>query len=275
MREQSKTTARLISAAIFILLEIAAINMLKSSSALQNVWINRASHRVMGAFWQRGEHIRGYFSLEKQNAILARENAELSDELRAYREAEAAGIVDKQAKKFGDNYSYLPASIVKMSRNQQHNYIIIDKGSLDGVEPQTGIITNQGVVGIIDAVDRHYSYGLTLMNANVSVSARLGRSGVVAPLVWDGIRSNGAVMKEVPLHASVEPGDTVWTSGFSSIFPPDVPLGVTVNTKTVSGSTNNIVVELFQDFSSLRYVTVVENLQKAEIGALERQEVRK
>ena len=64
-------------------------------------------------------------------------------------------------------------------------------------------------------------------------------------------------------------GDTVYTSGFSSIFPPDIPLGVTGESRIVNGSTSEIKVRLFEDFASLRYVTIVENLGRKEIKLLE------
>ena len=66
-----------------------------------------------------------------------------------------------------------------------------------------------------------------------------------------------------------EPGDTVFTSGYSSIFPPDIALGTTGESKIVNGATYEIEVTLFEDFGSLRYVTIVENLGKDEIRRLE------
>ena len=163
---------------------------------------------------------------------------------------------------------YLPARIVKMSRNSQHNYIILDKGSEDGVQPLSGIISDKGVVGIIDVVDRHYSYGMTLMNTHAQVSARLGRDGIVAPLRWDGLRKNGAVLDNIPLHWPAAPGDTVYTSGFSSVFPADIPLGTAKSTRTVHGATGQVSVVLFQDFSTLRNVTIVLNKGYEEIERL-------
>ena len=66
-----------------------------------------------------------------------------------------------------------------------------------------------------------------------------------------------------------EPGDTVFTSGFSSIFPPDIPLGTTGESKIVNGATYEIQIELLEDFGALRYVTIVENLGKGEMQQLE------
>ena len=86
---------------------------------------------------------------------------------------------------------------------------------------------------------------------------------------WDGRSRNGAVLKEIPHHVEFEPGDTVYTSGFSSIFPPDIPLGTTGKSKIVNGATYEIEITLFEDFGSLRHVTIVENLGKDEINRLE------
>lgn len=269
MPRDPKTIFRLLGAAIFIALEVAALGMLKDSATLQNIWINRASHLVMGKLWSSGETVRNHFSLEKQNAALYEENFRLQEQLRAYKIAEEAEQEAEATVTPSLRFTYIPATVTKISRNSSHNYIILNKGSEDGVKPYSGIITSKGVVGIISAVDRHYSYGLTLMNTNVSVSSRVGHSGTVGPLIWDGRHSNKALLKDLPLHYDMALGDTVRTSGFSSIFPPDIPIGVTGETTVADGSTNVTEVTLFEDFSTLRYVTIVENPERAEISALE------
>lgn len=244
--------------------------LLHSSSSVQNVWLNRASHRTMAFLWGSGETVRSQFQMEELNRTLQAENARLQERLRAY---EALGVEQEElarmAAQEAAKYRYTPATVVKMSRNRTHNYIILNKGSEDGIRPQSGIISDLGVVGIVEAVDKHYCYGLTLMNPEMSIGARLGRSELVAPLSWDGRHSGRAILRNLPPHFNVEPGDTVRTSGFSSIFPPDIPIGVTGESRLVDGSTRQVDVELFQDFSKLRYVTVVENRDRAVIMALE------
>ena len=247
--------------------------MLSRSSTLQNIWINRASHRTMAALWRHGESLRDLLSLEEQNEELIRRNAGLELELEKYRLAEASEAEkDNVAGRESDPFRYIPATVVKMGRNTAHNHIIINKGWEDGVRPQSGIISAYGVVGIIDAVDAHFSYGLTLMNPNISVSARIKRTGYLAPLVWDGRHSDGAYLNDVALHHTVEPGDTVVTSGYSSIFPPDVPIGVAGESVMIDGSVMKTKVRLLQDFSTVKYVTVAVNMDRAEISALEEKE---
>lgn len=267
MRKKRPILPILFSAAIFIAMEVAALNMLRHNARLQEIWIARGAHRVMGTVWGGSEAVRFYFSLRGENARLAEENFALRQELLQYRSAEQA--VSTMTRGTG-GFSYLPANIVKISNNKQHNYLIIDKGSDDGVADQCGIITGNGIIGIVDAVSRHHSYALSFMNSDVSISARIGTEGAVGPLVWDGIHTHGAILKEIPLQYRYAPGDTVYTSGFSSIFPPDIPLGIAGDSKVINGATNEIKVTLFQDFSAVRYVTVVRNDNRAAMEELAR-----
>ena len=259
----------IISAALFIGLEFAALGLLSVSAPIQDVWLNRFSHRTMALLWGGGEGLRGYIGLIKKNEALERENEELSRMIREYSLRKFESETDTPEDLHG--YRYTPASIVKMSRNNQHNYIILDKGTADGVKAETGIITSKGVVGIIDAVGKHHCYGRAFTNANMKLSARLGRFGSVGPLTWDGISSNKATLKELPIHIEVNPGDTVFTSGYSTIFPPDIPVGIAGKSRTVSGTTTEVEVSLFQDFSTVRFVTIVENTRTDAISELEKE----
>ena len=272
--ERKRIGSDILSAAVFVALEIAANVMLSHSSSMQNIWINRASHRVHAAIWSAGENIRNYFTLDKQNKVLAAENVNLSTIVREIGQRDLSYRENHLYDSKVGSFKMTPATIVKASRNSQHNYIILNKGSEDGVKPQTGIVTTHGVIGVVNAVGRHYSYGITLMNPRMSVSARIGFTGMVAPLEWDGLSTDGAVMRGLPLHQQISQGDTVWTSGFSSVFPADIPIGTTGGIRQVDGSTNEVEVNLFQDFSALRYVIITENLDREEIAEVEKEAVR-
>ena len=91
----------------------------------------------------------------------------------------------------------------------------------------------------------------------------------MGPLAWDGISTSGAVLKEIPLQYKYNPGDTVYTSGYSAIFPPDIPIGIAGEARVINGATNEIKVRLFQDHSALKYVTIIQNTRSAEIEEIE------
>lgn len=263
----------LISAAIFIILEVAALTMLSHNAQLQRTWISSGIQGVMGSVWGFTQNISDYFSLRKSNDELAQENFELRLKLAKAEEALTADLkAEIPAGSSVGEYIYIPATIVKISNNTQHNYMIVGKGSNQGVVEGAGVITGKGAVGVIDAVSENYSYARSFKNHEMSISARLGKEGAVGPLSWNGRTGNGAILKEIPHHVEFAPGDTVYTSGYSSIFPPDIPLGVTGASKIVNGATYEIEVKLFEDFGSVRYVTVVENKGQVEMKRLEEEQ---
>ena len=269
MARSRSVGARILCAAVFILLETAAIVMLNHNNSMQRLWTRRLSHGFMAKTWGFTQKVRGYFSLAGQNEELALENHRLREMLREYEDAAKATDISLQSVTRDDGFVYTPAQIIKSGTNSQHNYLILDKGSEDGIVQNSGIISSKGVIGIVDAVSRHYSYAISFLNTEVNISSRLGGTGAVGPLAWDGKNTDGAILKEIPLQYRYSPGDTVYTSGYSVIFPPDIPLGTAGDASIINGATNEITVNLFQDYTALKFVTIVRNTRAAEIEALE------
>ena len=269
MARSRSVGARILCAAVFILLETAAIVMLNHNNSMQRLWTMRLSHGFMAKTWGFTQKVRGYFSLAGQNEELALENHRLREMIREYEDAAKATDISLQSVARDDGFVYTPAQIIKSGTNSQHNYLILDKGSEDGIVQNSGIISSKGVIGIVDAVSRHYSYAISFLNTEVNISSRLGGTGAVGPLAWDGKNTDGAILKEIPLQYRYSPGDTVYTSGYLVIFPPDIPLGTAGDASIINGATNEITVNLFQDYTALKFVTIVRNTRAAEIEALE------
>ena len=270
MRKPGKIVVILFNTAIFIALEIAAFGMLRSSKA-QDFFVSKEAHALMARLWGSTQAVKYYFSLARTNDELAAQNFALTQEVLAWRNAaeqEKRDSITRSIASIGE-FRYMSGTIVKISSNKQHNYLILGQGARDGVVPNSGIITDKGVIGIVDSVSEHYSFALSFMNTEFSLSARIGRDGAVGPLVWDGKSSSGAILKEIPLQYRFEPGDTVYTSGYSSLFPADIPLGVTGESRIVNGATYEIQVRLHQDMGAVRYVTLVNNDSRMEIDSLE------
>ena len=118
--QKSNVIYHLIIAAIFILLEVAALNMLRNNGRLQNIWISKCTHAVMGTVWGSSQEVKQYFSLKTRNAALAQDNHDLRVRLA---ELEAmisdGGTAGKSAPSDGiaGSFRYTPATIVKISNN--------------------------------------------------------------------------------------------------------------------------------------------------------------
>jgi rod shape-determining protein MreC len=159
--QKSNVILYLINAAIFILLEVAALNMLHNNGPLQSTWLSKGSQAVMGTVWGGAQNVKHYFSLKKSNDSLALENHDLRLRIAQF-EAMLEGTQEVQAPMAADakgkagNFVYTPATIVKISNNSRHNYIIIGKGSNDGITKGSGVITGKGAIGVIDAVSSNF-----------------------------------------------------------------------------------------------------------------------
>lgn len=159
---------------------------------LFRIFRREAAHGFMGYGWGITESVKHYFSLASENKKLSEEIFRLNKELAEWKVMKEGMKLDELSSSYhtigtaSDGFSYMPATVVKNSLNKQHNYLIIGKGSEDGVKPQSGIITSEGVVGIVDAVSRHYSYAISFLNTELSISARIGDDGAAGPMDWDG-----------------------------------------------------------------------------------------
>lgn len=264
----------LVTLLLFVILEAGSILMIRKSSVFQNVRITGVLMQFQGKLINAKTNIKYYLSLKSVNEQLAQENNRLLNQLAKYQtQLDTARADSLSYKPLSDSsdFSYIPAKIVGNSINSQHNFIIIDKGRKSGVEKDMGVISPNGVVGVVSAVSENYAYIISLLNINQSVSAKISRSGAFGPLIWNGRSADYALLTEIPQHIKIQVGDSVLTSGFSSLFPADIPLGSIRKSKIIKGTHHEIQVRLFQDFRTLRYVNVVVNSHKSEIDTISNQ----
>ncbi|OJV22271.1 MAG: hypothetical protein BGO30_11190 [Bacteroidetes bacterium 41-46] len=252
----------LVSLLVFIVLQTISIIMISESSFFQQLKISGAYMSIRGALSKSGAEIKYYFSLRDVNRELAAENEALLAELEKLRETDCSRDTSEA------KYTYISAQIVANSTNNKQNFIIIDKGRRDGVEEDMGVVSPNGIVGVVSKVSDRYSYIISLLNINQSVSARIGREGAFGPLFWSGRDASRAVLTDIPQHIRVTVGDTIFTSGYSTIFPPDIPIGTAGRYKIIRGTHKEIQVRFFQDFKTLKFVRVVKSRDKQELDNL-------
>ncbi len=245
---------------LFILLEAACIYMIGHNSLVQQYRILGTVRQIQGFFWEKQSALQEYSSLRTENERLAHENTALMQELYRYKGlVQEDGMADKESP-----FSIITAKVIKNTVNTNHNYLIIDKGSKDGVEIDMGVITPNGVVGITRGVSENYSYVLSFLNTGQQVSARIGHEGAFGPLSWNPEKPGTALLGEIPQHLQINLQDTVFTSGFSSFYPPDIPIGTVQGSKVVNGVHLSIDVKLLQEFRQLKYVMVVKDNNREE-----------
>ena len=257
---------------IFILLEAVSFSLIVQHNNYQRTVFSGHTATFFCYISSTISDIDNYFSLKETNEKLVAENTDLRNRIENIKSAldgQENYIWGEDSSFFDTDYRYQSARMVNSSFNKTKNYITLDKGSSDGVAKEMAVCSREGVVGIIQNASRHYARVLPLVNTNLRVSAKLKKNGYYGSLQWDGNDYRYSYLNDIPFHVDVAQGDTIVTSGFSSIFPEGELIGFveTVNKETANFLT--IKVKLAVDFKKISDVYVVANLNKSEKLELE------
>lgn len=227
---------------------------------------NAAAAKVNGTV----SAITEYINLSKANEALARENAAMHTLLPGsfYIDSVIKTLVTDTVHR--QQYTFVTAKVINNSVNRRNNYLTLDKGGLQGIRPEMGVVCADGIVGIVKDTSGHFSSVLSLLHKDTRISAKVKKSGYIGSLVWDGFDFRHAHLKDIALHVKLVKGDTIVTSSFSSIFPEGIMIGTVEDFEAKEGDNfYSINVKLSTDFSNLSSVYIVENILKTEQQQLE------
>lgn len=171
-------------------------------------------------------------------------------------------------------YEFTVASVVNNSVHQKNNYITINKGSLDGIKKDMGVITSNGVVGTVLNVSANFSTIKSLLHPDTKISVSVDSTATAfGSLVWgDNTESRFAMVRDIPNHVKLYVGQPIYTSGYSTKFPKGIKVGYIVQTDIVSGgSFKDIRILLTTKFEKLTHVYIVKDKlakEKLDLEAL-------
>ncbi len=259
---------------IFLLLEIISFTWIvnKGDKGQQQVWLS-TSNSISGYFNERYSNVRKYWDLPEQNLLLQKENAELRAQLRREKYNNIVDTVNVTDTAYEQRYRYIPALVVNNSVNLQNNYITLNRGRKHGIRPNSAVVSSNGIVGIVLKSSQRYSTVLSLLHRDTRISAMIKRNGFFGSLVWkSNDNSRSMTLDAIPRHADVMVNDTIITSGYSSIFPEGIMIGV-VDTFRFEGGSNfyTIDVRLNTDINKIRSVYVVDDYLREEQLKLEKE----
>ncbi|PSK81523.1 rod shape-determining protein MreC [Prolixibacter denitrificans] len=270
MRNLLRFLAKYHAVFLFVFLEVLSITMIVKYNNYQRVKFLNSSNQLTGSIYDGYWGIAQYFSLKQLNDELAEENAKLRSELMREELSKIGNDAPQQDSLYQQNFFFLTAKVINNSVNRVHNYILLNKGSRHGIKPDMGVVSSNGVVGVVTNVSKNYCTVISLLNNRLKISAKIKRNNYFGSLTWNGDDYRKAELDEIPFHVDVAKGDTIVTSGYSAIFPEGLMLG-TVSDYSLQGGSNfyKITVDLSVDFKNLVYVDVIQNKTRDEILKLE------
>ena len=260
---------------LFLLLEVASFILLFRFNHYQQSVYFTSANGVAGKVYEISGGITSYFHLKTANEDLLDRNMWLEQRLSFLENVLKEKGLDSarlysMERLAPTEYQIFKANVIKNSLNKADNYITLDRGTTEGIRPEMGVVDANGVVGIVYKTSPHYSLVIPLLNSKSSISCKIVGSDYFGYLKWEGGNSRFAYLKDLPRHAEFNLGDTVVTSGYSTVFPEGVMVG-TVDDMSDShdGLSYLLKIKLATDFGKVSNVRVRSRNGQDEQKALE------
>jgi rod shape-determining protein MreC len=225
----------------------------------------------------RVQALQDFFTAPRDIASLRARNAELQAEVSQLQ----AQVIDLQQRvnetetlralvdfsRSNPESTYRAAAVIGRDPSPFLHYVVINRGSNDGIRRGMPVVANQGLIGRIDAVIADAA-GVQLITDRASwINVRLLNADTDAVLV--GSVTGDVSLDMISQDATVEAGDLILTSGLGGGYPPDLIIGQVVSIRSLD-------VELFQqavvqpsvDFTRLEIVLVITNFRPVDISPL-------
>ena len=223
-----------------------------------------SSNFIFSSLYDTKFTVSKYLNLELQNQLLLEENKNLKKIL---------FNSETPTKSFDSinsiGFEVMTASVIKNSYSKSNNFITINKGSKHGIGIDNGVISSNGVVGIIDKTTTNYSRLISILNTNFLLNAKFKNSNYFGVLSWNGKNINKVQLKDVPKQAKIKIGDTIVTGGNSLIFPKGILIGYIQSFK-LDNSENYLELEvnLSTDMTNIENLYIINNNNATEINLL-------
>lgn len=234
-----------------------------------------SSNSVVSEMYVWSNSVVEFFKLSTANDNLSNENTDLKNQL-----------IDLQNKLYtlekNDNdslrfeippemeYRFISAKVINSSTNKLLNYITINKGINDGVRIDMGVISDEGVVGIVKNVSKRFAVVIPVLNPKIEISCRFKRNNYSGSLLWSGEDYRYSNLTDIARHVELSLGDTLITSGLTSTFPEGIPVGIIDDFQIKeSDAYYKINVKLAVNFRTLSHVKIINYLNYKEQRNLE------
>lgn len=201
--------------------------------------------------------------LESQIADLTNENAQLKELEAQYNVV--AGLLDYASA--NPDRRYLAADVVARDESLFLRYVLLNKGTNDGVIRGMPVVTDQGLVGLITEATANASKVILITDASAAVNVRLQESRAEGVMV--GQESGELRLLYITQDADMKQGDRIVTSGLGGTYPAGIVVGTV---SSVRRRTNDVSQEAdvapSVDFTRLETVLIITNFTPPDLGPL-------
>lgn len=258
---------------LFVILEAIALSSLIRFNIYHEAVFLSTANQTSGYILSKKAETLSYFALKQENQRLHLQNTRrLNDSFNT-----SFSVLGMDSFVIRDSirepwFSFIPSTVINNSTHKTRNYLTITGGKKNGIHKNMGVISPDGVVGIVVDVSDHFALVMSLLHDQFKLKPKIAENNYFGELIWDGEDPTFAHIDKISRHYPIRKGQKVVTSAYSHLFPANVPVGVVEEVKKyVKRPFSEIKVKLATDFGNLQSVYVVKHIYRSEIIELEQQ----
>ncbi|MBO7506179.1 MAG: rod shape-determining protein MreC [Paludibacteraceae bacterium] len=260
---------------VLAVLLILSIVMLGTSLSFNEHSLARGVQSIVGPIQKSGAGMIHRFRLGPENEELVKQNIELMREREnMYIEKDDTTLTemsqpDSLHRERIRMYDYTYAHVIFRTVDRAFNYMIVDKGAKDGICRDMAVLSPSGVAGVVTDVSSNFATVRPILHPESRISAVVTPANQNGTVIWEGDDPRVAYLEAIPQHSEINIGDSVFTNGYSNIFPKGLLIG-TVKEVQVGNNASflTIKVKLATKYTDIYTVYLVENLFKSELDTL-------
>lgn len=255
---------------LFVIFEIVCFTLIINYNKTQKDIFLNSSNLFAAELNNQRNKITQYTNLKMQNDSLLRENATLIENIIT---SEYLSDIIPAADSFLNQYTLIPANVTSTTIHLRNNHLTLNKGYREGLRPDMGVIaSHKGIVGIVRNVSENFAHVISILHSQTKISCSIKNRLGHGSLVWKNMDPLRMTLESIPKHETIAIGDTVITSGYSTMFPKGILVGKIEAYNIPTGSNSyHITVRLFNDLTNIKYAYVIQNRFAAEQTKLEKE----
>ncbi len=258
---------------LFLILEIVSFSLVVRNNYYQKASFLNSTNVMSGRILAVSQNVKEYFSLREANRALIEENARLHNSLKKSFIVTTATVYTKNDTLYKHQYQYISAKVINNSTNKRNNYMTLNKGANYGIKKDMAVLSPNGIVGVVKDVSANFCSVMMVLHSKTKISGKIKKNGYIGTVMWEGGSYRKGTMTDVPTHVELSVGDTIISSGYSSIFPEGIMIGTIKDFEIKSGDNFfTIGFRFSEDYNKLSYVYIVKNLMKEEQDKLGKDE---
>lgn len=255
---------------IFLLLQVVALSFYFSVMNYAQTQYFNTSNSIIGTLltWER--NIVKYLYLDEANRQLQEENARLEKQFTHNYIA-----IDDKSALINDtiyelSYERIPATVINSSHQFADNYFTINAGKIKGIQKNMGVVSSEGVVGIVYDVSKHFAVVKSILTNNINISAYINGTNAFGLIKYEKSDPRRVQLTGISNDIKLKKGSRVNTRGSAGYFPVGTPIGIIESIQEIEGKPLwDITVRLQQDMRKLHYVYVIKNIHQLELEEIE------